>query len=172
MKDSLIILSKNRAIQLHLLLDSIDLSDWHSVCVMYKASNDLYELGYRQSQKFFPTVKFIQDTADSCISTLITMLTGYARIIDDDSFFHDNKFVGCPHNRVRDNDGTLLSAIQAGSYKFMFYDSAEYLNKMYLNGYKISVNQVIKDYKKHLAVTPIRGADHIAFTFVSIPHDH
>ena len=62
MKNQLIIFSKNRSCQLHLLLESISKNSnnlFDYISVIYKFTDDEYRKGYKKIQNHFPTINFI-----------------------------------------------------------------------------------------------------------------
>jgi len=61
-----IIFSKDRALQLRAMLESfqtnfLDAGEFVDLCVLYKASNEIYDRQYEQLRKEFPTVVFIKE---------------------------------------------------------------------------------------------------------------
>lgn len=92
MKNQLIIFSKNRSCQLHLLLESISKNSnnlFDYISVIYKFTDDEYRKGYKKIQNHFPTINFIlegtfyEDTIEA-----INIEFEYTTFMVDDMVFY------------------------------------------------------------------------------------
>lgn len=96
MRNNLIIFSKDRACQLHLLLESIDVYSnglFDRVSVIYKASSEDFALGYDKIKKQFNTVVFTKEV-DFYNDTLNSIDNRYeftTFMVDDDVFYNKIK---------------------------------------------------------------------------------
>ena len=96
MRNNLIIFSKDRACQLHLLLESINVYSnglFDRVTVIYKASSEDFALGYDKIKKQFNTVVFTKEV-DFYNDTLNSIDNRYeftTFMVDDDVFYDEIK---------------------------------------------------------------------------------
>jgi hypothetical protein len=90
-----IVFSKDRAMQLNLLLESIELNskDLFRISVLYKSSNEKYENGYLIIKNKYPNIKFIkeEDFKKQTLNLLNTELLYSCFFTDDDIIYKEIK---------------------------------------------------------------------------------
>lgn len=89
-----IILSKDRAAQCQLIIESILLNlDWFdNISVVYTTSNDEYERGYEICKNKFPSITFIkQDNYKDDIMSLVNESYNYTTFFTDDDIVYQNR---------------------------------------------------------------------------------